>query len=130
MNNITCPHCDQVFEIDAAGYAEIAKQVRSAEFESDLHDRLEEAAKRHKMEIELAKKEASEKNAKESVKNERKITELQGQLKPVGVGTIGGKLHFPPDLLIMLALELFVLARQLVAIQRKGHHKLPVCGRM
>ena len=81
MNNITCPHCEQIFEIDAAGYADIAKQVRSAEFESDLHDRLEEAAERHRMEIELAKKEASEKNAKESVENERKITELQGQLK-------------------------------------------------
>ena len=81
MNNITCPHCDQIFEIDAAGYAEIAKQVRSAEFESDLHDRLEEAAERHKMEIVLAKKEASEKSAKDSVANERKITELQGQIK-------------------------------------------------
>ena len=81
MKNITCPHCEQIFEIDAAGYADIAKQVRSAEFESDLHDRLEEAAERHRMEIELAKKEASEKNAKESVENERKITELQGQLK-------------------------------------------------
>ena len=31
------------------------------QFESDLHDRLEEAAERHKMEIVLAKKEASEK---------------------------------------------------------------------
>ena len=81
MNNITCPHCDQIFEIDAAGYAEIAKQVRSAEFESDLHDRLEEAAERHKMEIVLAKKEAAEKSAKDSVANERKITELQGQIK-------------------------------------------------
>ena len=90
MNNITCPHCEQIFEIDAAGYAEIAKQVRSAEFESDLHDRLEEAAERHKMEIELAKKEASEKSAKESVANERKITELQGQLKSRGArGIIG-----------------------------------------
>ena len=78
MNNITCPHCDQIFEIDAAGYAEIAKQVRSAEFESDLHDRLEEAAERHKMEIRLAKKESSEKSAKDSVANERKITELAG----------------------------------------------------
>ena len=46
MNNITCPHCEQIFEIDAAGYADIAKQVRSAEFEKDLHARLEEASER------------------------------------------------------------------------------------
>ena len=81
MNNITCPHCDQIFEIDAAGYADIAKQVRSAEFESDLHDRLKEAAERHKIEVELAKKEVSEQKAKESVEQERKIAEMEGQLK-------------------------------------------------
>ena len=81
MNNITCPHCDQIFEIDAAGYADIAKQVRSAEFESDLHDRLKEAAERHKIEVELAKKEVTEQKAKESVEQERKIAEMEGQLK-------------------------------------------------
>ena len=82
MNNITCPHCDQIFEIDAAGYADIAKQVRSAEFESDLHDRLKEAAERHKIEVELAKKEVTEQKAKESVEQERKLAFLiRGKFK-------------------------------------------------
>ena len=80
MKNITCPHCEQIFEIDAAGYADIAKQVRSAEFEKDLHDRLEEASERHKIQIELARKEASEQTAKDSIEKEKRITELQGQL--------------------------------------------------
>ncbi len=80
MKNITCPHCEQIFEIDAAGYADIAKQVRSAEFEKDLHARLEEASERHKIQIELARKEASEQTAKDSMEKEKRITELQGQL--------------------------------------------------
>ncbi len=81
MKNITCPHCEQIFEIDAAGYADIVKQVRGAEFESDLHDRLQEAEKRHQMEIEIAKKAESEKNAKESLAQEKRITELEAEKK-------------------------------------------------
>ena len=60
MNDITCPHCDQKFEIDAAGYADIVKQVRGAEFESEIHERLKEAEERHLIQIELAKKEVME----------------------------------------------------------------------
>jgi len=81
MSNITCPHCEQIFEIDAAGYADIVKQVRGAEFESDLHDRLKEASERHQIEMQLARKEVSEQKAEEIVERERKITQLEGQVK-------------------------------------------------
>jgi hypothetical protein len=81
MSNITCPHCEQIFEIDAAGYADIVKQVRGAEFESDLHDRLKEASERHLIEMELARKEVSEQKAEEIVERERKITQLESQVK-------------------------------------------------
>ena len=81
MSNITCPHCEQIFEIDAAGYADIVKQVRGAEFESELHDRLTEASERHQMEMEIARKEVSEQKAKEIVDRERRIAELEGQVK-------------------------------------------------
>ena len=40
MKNITCPHCEQIFEIDAAGYADIAKQVRSAETSDASRERI------------------------------------------------------------------------------------------
>ena len=32
MNEIKCPHCGEVFKVDASGYADIVKQVRNAEF--------------------------------------------------------------------------------------------------
>lgn len=41
MNEIICPHCHKAFKIDEAGYADILKQVRDADFEQQLHDRLE-----------------------------------------------------------------------------------------
>ena len=28
MNEIKCPHCGEVFKVDASGYADIVKQVQ------------------------------------------------------------------------------------------------------
>lgn len=39
-HQIECPHCHQVFTIDEAQYANIVNQVRTAEFDKELHDRL------------------------------------------------------------------------------------------
>ena len=81
MKNITCPHCEQIFEIDAAGYADIVKQVRGTEFEKEIHDRLADISEKHTIEIELARKEVSEINAKETLEQEKRIAELEGELK-------------------------------------------------
>ena len=81
MKNIICPHCEQIFEIDAAGYADIVKQVRGTEFEKEIHDRLADISEKHTIEIELARKEVSENNAKESLEQEKRIAELEGELK-------------------------------------------------
>ena len=43
-NEIKCPHCGTVFTIDEAQYADIAQQVRTVEFEKEIHSRLAEAA--------------------------------------------------------------------------------------
>ena len=40
MNEIKCPHCGEVFKVDASGYADIVKQVRDAEFSRDLDERV------------------------------------------------------------------------------------------
>ena len=54
MNEIICPHCHKAFKVDEAGYADILKQVRNAEFEQQLHDRLELAEKEKQNAVELA----------------------------------------------------------------------------
>jgi len=60
--------------MDAAGYAEIVNQIKGAEFEAELHDRLEQAEEKHKIEIELAKKEAL-------AEPEKRISNLENQIK-------------------------------------------------
>ena len=55
MNDISCPHCGQAFKIDESGYVDILKQVRNQEFEHEIHERLELAAKQTASAVELAK---------------------------------------------------------------------------
>ena len=43
MAEIKCPHCGRAFTVDESEYASIVKQVRDAEFERDMADRLEVA---------------------------------------------------------------------------------------
>ncbi len=40
MAEIKCPHCGRAFTVDESEYASIVKQVRDAEFERDMADRL------------------------------------------------------------------------------------------
>lgn len=71
MHEIICPHCGKAFKIDEAGYSDILKQVRDADFEKQLHERLELAERDKQNAVELAQakvtcelqKAASEKDA-------------------------------------------------------------------
>lgn len=57
MNEIKCPHCGQSFTVDEAGYAAILQQVRTSEFDEEIHKRLEDERKnlneKHNTELEL-----------------------------------------------------------------------------
>ncbi len=70
---VSCPHCKKTFVMDEAGYADIVSQIKGAEFETELHDRLEQAEEKHKIEVELAKKEILGDKEKE-------IAKLQSQV--------------------------------------------------
>jgi hypothetical protein len=59
MNEIKCPHCGTVFTVDEADYINLVNQVRTAEFEKELHARLAEAEKAKRAEIALAEARAT-----------------------------------------------------------------------
>ena len=40
MQEIKCPKCGEVFQVDEAGYSAILKQIRDKEFEKELRDRI------------------------------------------------------------------------------------------
>ena len=39
IQEIKCPNCGEVFQVDESGYAQIAQQVRDKEFEKELERR-------------------------------------------------------------------------------------------
>ncbi|HEL9630144.1 TPA: DUF2130 domain-containing protein, partial [Streptococcus suis] len=41
MHQITCPHCDTVFTVNETEYSQLLAQVRGAEFDKEIHERLE-----------------------------------------------------------------------------------------
>lgn len=79
-NEIKCPHCGEAFTIDEAGYADILNQVRTAEFEKALHDRLKEAEQRQKTEIQLAEAKVEQKLKDESAKKDAELVQLKAKL--------------------------------------------------
>jgi hypothetical protein len=80
-HEVTCPHCDSVFTVDEAAYADIARQVRSAEFDRELHVRLAEAEKAKHAEIELAKTVVVQESLKTAASKDVEIQRLTTQLE-------------------------------------------------
>lgn len=81
MHEITCPHCGKAFKVDEAGYAEILKQVRDHEFETELHERLELEAQKNQAAIELAEAKAARAAEAEAAKKDVEIERLKAELK-------------------------------------------------
>ena len=71
MNEIKCPHCNTAFNVDETSYADILKQVRDAEFEQQLHERLALAEKDKLAAVELAKSEVG--NEMQSVASAKNV---------------------------------------------------------
>ena len=45
MNEIKCPNCGEVFTVNESQYAELISQVRTVEFDKELHDRIKQELK-------------------------------------------------------------------------------------
>jgi len=77
MNDIKCPNCKKVFEIDEAGFANIIKQVRDHKFEEELKERLNLAEKEKNDAVKLT--EANLKNSFQEnlTKKDQEIAELK-----------------------------------------------------
>lgn len=80
MGRIRCPHCGEVFTVDESGYAEIVKQVRNAEFASELaeRERLMEAV--HASAIAAAEARARGERQEELAARDGQIAQLKAQL--------------------------------------------------
>lgn len=80
-HEVKCPHCSAVFTVDEAQYAAIAQQVRTAEFDKELHARLAEADKVKRAEIELAQVTAARRAQKDAAEKDLQIAKQKAELE-------------------------------------------------
>ena len=81
MEQVVCPHCEQVFEMDAAGYADIVKQIKDAEFETEIHQRLQSEQEKHVLAVKVAEAKIKEDSAKNITDKDKQIGRLKNELK-------------------------------------------------
>ena len=92
MNEIKCPHCGKVFQVDETGYLDILRQVRDDIFEREVEGNRAQFEREKKAELKIAKaeaerekeralSEAAEELHKLLSSKDRKIAELEGRIK-------------------------------------------------
>jgi hypothetical protein len=80
MREVVCPHCREAFAIEEAGYAEIVKQVRDDEFNSQLQAQVEVLAREKKSALDLAAVNASSELQKILAGHHSELHALRSQL--------------------------------------------------
>ncbi len=88
MQEIRCPNCGEVFQVDESGYEQIAHQIRDKEFSKELDRREKELETKKEQELTLIRMQ-SEKMYNESLtkkdtelsEKDQRITELQAKLE-------------------------------------------------
>lgn len=77
MNEIKCPHCKVVFTIDEAGYADILTQVKTKEFDAEIHEKLRLAEEQHTNRIALMEEQTKNNFNQHLTEKEKEIASLQ-----------------------------------------------------
>lgn len=88
MQEIRCPNCGEVFQVDETGYNQIVKQVRDKEFAKELEHREKELEAKQRQELELIRLQEEKvrtasitKKDAEISEKEQLIAELQAKLE-------------------------------------------------
>ena len=79
MNEIVCPHCNESFKLEDAGYADILKQVRDHQFEEELKTRLDLAEKEKVNAVLLAEAQLKNNLQEELSKRDKEMVELKAK---------------------------------------------------
>lgn len=80
MQEIKCPKCGEVFQVDESGYAAIVKQVRDKEFDKEISARENQFVTEKETAIQLAKAETESRFNDELNKKDLLIAELQSKI--------------------------------------------------
>lgn len=80
MQDIKCPKCGEVFQVDESGYAAIVQQVRDEQFHKELAEREQRMKTERDTALRLAQAEADNRHNASLAEKDRLITELQTRL--------------------------------------------------
>ena len=81
MNEIRCPNCGKVFQVDEAGYAAIVAQVHTEQFEKEIAGRLKAAQSELEAKQQVAMAEEAGKYRQALAEKEQEIVRLREQAK-------------------------------------------------
>ncbi len=81
MQEIKCPKCGEVFQVDESGYAAIVKQVRDKEFSKEIQTREKQFESDKENAVELAKLEAEKEYTEKLNKKEAEIAKLKSEIE-------------------------------------------------
>ena len=81
MEEIKCPNCGKTFKVDETSYAAILTQVRTKEFDAEMHERLELAEKEYRSNLKLAEEKAKNMVSTEVNAKNEEIAKLKSELK-------------------------------------------------
>ena len=81
MEQIKCPHCGKEFTIDEASYADILNQVKTREFEQEVHEKLELHKKQQASELALMEQKARTEFATQLAQKEKELFALQAKVE-------------------------------------------------
>ena len=80
MQEIKCPHCGEVFQVDETGYAQIVQQVRDREFEAELKRREERLAQQREQALQLAQAEQEKRQAQALSQKEQELSQKEQEI--------------------------------------------------
>ncbi len=80
MNEIKCPHCGKVFQVDERGFADILRQVRTAEFDKEIAQRESMLQEQNAQAVKLAVAKAQQDAQAQAAQRDARIAELETRL--------------------------------------------------
>ena len=80
MQEIKCPNCGKVFQVEESGYAAIVKQIRDREFAKELSERLSAIEQNKESELKLAVSDAEKSADKKLADKDAELAALKAQI--------------------------------------------------
>ena len=81
MNEIKCPNCGKVFQVDEAGYAAIVAQVHTEQFDTEVAERVRAAQMEMEARQRAAMAEEAGRHREETARKEQEIIRLRADAK-------------------------------------------------